>query len=395
MSSTVTLQEVREELAQIPQVMMMPRDPRIDPLVTTITFNNLRIAQEKFPKLMEFIELARQEANAYSSLDTEIPQVDYVEITNDHTRPIASLISNGSGQRDLMIRTDVLLGMNHEMALAMLTHEYKHVHDHANGSLSSLTDQQHQSLEYAADRSAKMPLAITIALLGMMTSEEFAPHYYQIATDPKYPPLRSRIMASLEYAYGNKEFRDSGRVESDGRFYPTKQDFFPVLEDGRKVLNWQAELEPKIRALVDQDMRYIDNFVGAKAEPIQSSDIKAFLNYVMPRIQAFQETHHFDLEAPSNEYLAKQFEEALKAPVLKEAVMAMHEKMPLAFKAYDEAVKQAGHFITPSAQDAIINMARQHIVDGISEGIYPEAKPSQLMPEVVSIPVVNAVELAQ
>lgn len=393
MSGTVTLQEVREELAQIPQVMMMPRDPRIDPLVTTITFNNLRIAQEKFPKLMEFLELARQQANAYSSLDTEIPQVDFVEITNDHTRPIASLISNRSGQRDLMIRTDVLLGMNHEMALAMLTHEYKHVHDHANGVLSSLTDQQHQSLEYAADRSAKTPLAITIALLGLMTSEEFAPHYYQISTDPKFPPLRGRIMASLEYAYGNKEFRDSGHVESDGRFYPTKQDFFPVLEDGRKVLNWQAELEPKIRALVDQDMRYIDNFVGVKAEPIQSSDIKAFLNYVMPRIKTFQETHHFDLEAPSNNYLAWQFETALEVPVRREGVMNMHTKMPLAFKAYDEAVKQANQFVTPSAQDAIINTARQNIVDGISEGKYPDIAQAQSVSEQVNMMAMNVSEL--
>jgi len=73
--------------------------------------------------------------------------------------------------------------------------------------------------------------------------------------------------------------------------------------------------------------------------------------------------------------------------------MNMHEKMPLAFKAYDEAVKQASHFVTPSAQDAIINSARQHIVDGISEGKYPETKQTQNSMEYVSMPMANAIEM--
>ena len=394
MSNTVTLQEVRDELATFPQVMMMPGDPGINPSVTSITFNDVGLDKSSFPKLMGFLEQARQDANAYSSLDTEIPQVDYVEITNEHTRPIASLISDREGKRGLMVRTDVLLGMTNEMALAMLTHEYKHMHDHMPGKFNALTDQQHQSREYAADRSVKMPLAITISLLGLMTSEEFASHYYQIRTDPQYPPLRSRIMASLECAYGNMDFRDSGYVEADGRFYPKRQDFLPVLEDGRKVLNWEAELGPKIRAMVNEDMQYIDNFVGVKADPIQSSDIKAFLNYVMPRIQTFQEMHRFDLEAPSNEYLAKQFELALEIPVRREGVMAMHEKMPLAFKAYDEMVQQANHFVTPFAQDAVINAARQHIVDGISEGKYPDITEVKSTSGQVDMMAVNVSELA-
>lgn len=397
MSNTVTLQEVRDELAIFPQVMKVPGDPGINPSVTTITFNDVGLNQSSFPKLMGFLEQARQDANAYSSMDMEIPQVDYVEITNDHTRPIASLISDSDGKRGLMVRTDVLLVMTHEMALALLTHEYKHVHDHALGKLDLLTGQQRQSREYTADRAVKLPLATTIALLGMMTSEEFAPHYYQISNDPKYPPLRGRIMASLECAYGNMDFRDSGYVEADGRFYPKRQDFFPVLEDGRKVLNWDAELELKIRAMVNEDMQYIDNFVGVKADPIQSNDIKAFLNYVMPRINTFQEMHHFDLEAPSNEYLAQQFKLALEIPVRRDGVMNMHEKMPLAFKAYDEAVNQAGHFVTLFAQDAIINTARQNIVEGISEGKYPETtQASKQIPSVaeyVSIPVANAIEM--
>lgn len=379
MSNEVTLQEVRDELARFPQVMMMPGDPRISDFATTITLYDLHRAQGEFPKLMGFLELARQHANAYSSLDSKIPQVDYVEITNVHSRPIASVISNRSGKRELMIRTDMLLGMPHEMALAMLTHEYKHVHDHARGLLSSLTKEQHHSLEYAADRSVKAPLAISIALLGLMTSEEFSSHYYRISTDSKYPPLRNRIMASLESAYGNMDFRDSGYVEADGRFYPKRQDFLPVLENGRKVLNWDAELQPKIRAMVIEDMQYIDNIVGLKADPIQSNDIKAFLNHVLPRIKSFQQMHHFDLEAPTNEYLARQFELALEIPVRREGVMHMHEKMPAAFKAYDEAVQNANHFVTPFAQDAVINNARQHIVDGIRQGNYPEVKQS---PEV-------------
>lgn len=385
MSNEVTLQQVRDELARFPQVMMMPGDPGISDSATTITFDDLQRAQGEFPKLMDFLELARQDANAYSSLDSEIPQVDYVEITNQHSRPIASVISNRSGKRELMIRTDVLLGMTHEMALAMLTHEYKHVPDHMSGLLSSLTKEQHQSLEYAADRAVKEPLAITIALLGLMTSEEFSSHYYQISTDSKYPPLRNRIMASLECAYGNMAFRDSGYVESDGRFYPKRQDFLPVLEDGRKVLNWDEELQPKISAMVNEDMQFIDNIVGLKADPIQSNDIKDFLNHVLPRIKNFQETRHFDLEAPTNEYLARQFELALQIPVRREGVMHMHEKMPSAFKAYDEAVQNANHFVTPFAQDVIINNTRQHIVDGIREGKYPTLEQSLAVSKPVDI----------
>lgn len=392
MTNEVTLQQVRDELARFPQVMLMPGDPGISDSATTITFDDLQRAKDEFPKFMEFLELARQDANAYSSLDSEIPQVDYVEITNEHSRPIASMISNNGSNRDLMIRTDVLLGMTHEMALAMLTHEYKHVHHHASGLLSSLTMQQRRSNEYAADRAVKEPLAITIALLGLMTSEEFSSHYYQIPTDSNYPPLRNRIMASLELAYGNKYFRDSGHNEADGNFYPKRQDFLPVMEDGRKVLNWDAELQPKIRALVNEDMQFIDNIVGLKADPIQSNDIKAFLNHVLPRIKNFQETHHFDLEAPTNEYLARQFELALQIPVRREGVTNMHEKMPLAFKAYDEAVQNANHFVTPFAQDVIINNARQHIVDGIREGNYPQVKQSQ---EVKQLPDVSRLFVVQ
>lgn len=318
MSNQVTLQEVRDELARFPQVMLMPGDPGISDSATTITFDDLQTAKDEFPKLVEFLELARQDANAYSSLDSEIPQVDYVEITNEHSQPIASMISNNGSNSELLIRTDVVLGMTHEMALAMLTHEYKHVPEHASGLFSSLTMQQRRSTEYAADRAVKEPLAITIALLGLMTSEEFSSHYYQIRTDPNYPPLRNRIMASLECAYGNKYFRDSGYVEADGNFYPKRQDFLPVLEDGRKVLNWDAELQPKIHAMVNEDMQFIDNIVGVKADPIRSNDIKAFLNHVLPRIKNFQETHHFDLEAPTNEYLARQFELALQIPVRRE-----------------------------------------------------------------------------
>lgn len=194
-------------------------------------------------------------------------------------------------------------------------------------------------------------------------------------------------------------FRDSGHVEADGRFYPKRQDFLPVLEDGRKVLNWDAELQPKISAMVNEDMQFIDNIVGVKADPIQSNDIKAFLNHVLPRIKTFQETHHFDLEAPTNEYLARQFELALQIPVRREGVMHMHEKMPLAFKAYDEAVQNANHFVTPFAQDAIINNARQHIVDGIREGNYPDITQAQSVPKPFvtqeSTQENNAVEIFQ
>jgi len=80
-------------------------------------------------------------------------------------------------------------------------------------------------------------------------------------------------------------------------------------------------------------------------------------------------------------------------PVRREGVMHMHEKMPLAFKAYDAAVKLANQFVTPSAQDAIINSARQHIVDGISEGKYPETKQMETAVEYVSMPMANAVAM--
>jgi len=191
------------------------------------------------------------------------------------------------------------------------------------------------------------------------------------------------------------DFRDSGYVEADGYFYPKRQDFLPVLEDGRKVLNWDAELQPKISALVNEDMQYIDDIVGVKADPIQSNDIKAFLNFVQPRIKNFQETHHFDLETPTNEYLARQFELALEIPVRREGVMHMHEKMPSAFKAYDEAVQQANHFVTPFAQDAIINNTRQHIVDGIREGNYPEVKQLQAISEPRFIQESSVAEIVQ
>ncbi|HEY9268033.1 MAG TPA: hypothetical protein VIO39_01120 [Methylotenera sp.] len=387
MSSTVTLQEVREELAKFPQVMLMPGDQRINPSINTLTIEIDDKTKEDLPKLSGFLERARLAANNYSSLDMQIPEVDIVIITNDSDYVFTGFVVDNKGKRNLIIRTDILLVLNEEMVLAMLTHEYKH-HHHINSDMERL------SIELNGDRAAENSLALCATLLTLMTSEEFSGHYYA-NNDNQHPPLRDRIRAALRESYGDGAFRDSGAYSADWQFQPKRQDFIPVLEDGKKILNWDSELAPVIQQLLDEDMHYLDTLVGTGGHPIKAQAVSQFINYEKPRIEAFYEKHILNAELPSNNYLAQQFEKALQVPALREAVMSMHEKMPLAFKAYDEAVKQAGHFITPSAQDAIINTARQNIVEGISEGIYPEAKPSQLMPEVVSIPVVNAVELAQ
>ena len=79
--------------------------------------------------------------------------------------------------------------------------------------------------------------------------------------------------------------------------------------------------------------------------------------------------------------------------------MNMHEKMSSAFRAYDDAVQNANHFVTRFAQDAVINAARQHIVDGIREGSYPEIKQSQAVSNIFVIEESNqensAMEISQ
>jgi len=390
MSNTITLQEVRDELGQFPQVMMMPGDPRINPLVNTLVIEIDDKTKEDLPKLSGFLERARQAANDYSSLDTHIPEVDVVVVTNDSDYVVTGFVAGNNGKRNLIIRTDLLLVLNEDMALAMLTHEYK-LHHHINSRLR-MTDVQRQSLELNGDRAAENSLALCASLLTMMTSERYSGHYYT-NSDPESPPKRDRIRAALEKSYGNGIFRDSGEFSSDWRFQPKRQDFMPVLEDGKKILNWDSELAPAIQQLVDEDMQYIDSFVGADGNPIRAELVSQFIKYVIPRVEAFYEKHTVNAELPSNSYLAQQFEKAIEVPVRREGVMHMHEKMPLAFKAYDAAVKLANQFVTPSAQDAIINSARQHIVDGISEGKYPETKQMETAVEYVSMPMANAVAM--
>jgi len=392
MGSTVTLQEVRDELGQFPQVMMMPGDPRINPSTNTLVIEIDDKTKEVLPKLSGFLERARQAANDYSSLDTHIPEVDFVVVTNDPDQLVTGFVAGSDGKRNLIIRTDLLLLLNEDMVLSLLTHEYKH-HHHINSRLR-MTDIQRQSLEFDGDRAAENSLALCASLLTMMTSEKYSGQYHA-NSDNQSPPLRDRIRAALEQSYGNGIFRDSGEFSPDSRFQPKRQDFMPVLEDGKKILNWDSELAPEIQQLVDEDMQYIDGFVGTEGKPIKAEAVSQFVNYVIPRIEAFYEKHTVNAELPGNSYLAQQFEKAIEVPVRREGVMNMHEKMPLAFKAYDEAVKQASHFVTPSAQDAIINCARQHIVDGISEGKYPETKQTQAISEPLVIQVSHVAEITQ
>lgn len=393
MSSAIKLQEVRDELARFPQVMMMPGDLRSDPSQSTLTIIIDEESKLDLPKLTGFMAQARQAANAYSSLDANIPEVDSVKITNDPKIPISGFMVDSGGKRSLVLRTDLLLAMTHDMAMALVTHEYKHSHHHASGRLASMNDAQRQLIELEADRAAEFPVALSAAMLGMMTADEFSRQYWVNDADNQHSPFRYRIISLLEDAYGYKVFRDSGKFEEDWHFHPKRQDFLPVLEDGQRLLNWDAEFAPEIQKLVQEDITYLDSLIGKDGQPIDTEVISQFINHVAPRIQKFYDSHELDAESPSNNYLAKHFEKALEVPALREAVMNMHEKMPLAFKAYDEAVKQASQFVTPSAQDAVINTARQHIVDGISEGKYPETKQVQAAVEYVSMPMANAVEM--
>ncbi len=109
MSSTVTLQEVREELAKFPQVMLMPGDQRINPLINTLTIEIDDKTKENLPKLSGFLERARLAANNYSSLDMQIPEVDIVIITNDSDYVFTGFVVDNKGKRNLIIRTDILL----------------------------------------------------------------------------------------------------------------------------------------------------------------------------------------------------------------------------------------------------------------------------------------------
>lgn len=394
MSNTVTLQEVRDELATFHQVMMTSGDQLTNPSVNTLVIEVDDKAKHDLPKLSGFLERARKAANDYSSLDTHIPEVDVIVVTNDSDQDMAGFAAGSNGKRNLIIRTDLLFVLNEGMALSMLTHEYKH-HHHINSQLR-MTDIQRRSIELNGDRAAENSLDLCAALLALMTSEEYSGHYYT-NSDPEHPPLRGRIRAALEESYGDGVFRDSGAYSADWQFQPKRQDFMPVLEDGKKIVNWDSEIYPAIQRQLDKDMHYLDGLVGTEGKPIKPQVVNQFINYVRPRIEAFYENNTLNAELPTNGYLAKQFEQALKVPALREAVMSMHEKMPLAFKAYDEAVNQAGHFVTPFAQDAIINTSRQYIIDGISEGKYPETtqaqKQMQSVTEYVSIPVANVIEM--
>ena len=394
MSNTVSLEEVRTELSAYPQVMVMPFDPKRDPAHADLTVDLNGDGRQKFPKLTDFVEQARQAVNASSSLDTKIPPADVIYITNDPDfSGFATLMLRDDGKRYLIMRTDLLLAFGNDSALALLTHEYKHSHHHDSGKLGSMSDVERQSTELEADRAAEQPVGMAASLLVLMTSTQFVNNYYPNKHDKQHPPFQDRIRALLEEAYGNEIFRDSGKFEQDWRFHPKRQDFMPVRENGQKVLNWDSEFAPAIQKLVESDIRYLDRLVGKPAHTLEPEVIQQFIDHVIPRIENFHNKHTFNVALPGNDYLAKQFEKALEVPALREAVMSMHEKMPLAFQAYDQAVQQSKHFTTLEAQDLIINTARQHIVDGISEGKYPETKQIETAVEYVSMPMANAVEM--
>lgn len=369
-----TVKDVNAELsAKFPTVMLLPVSTEVNPNAGYLAFELTPENKQALPHLINFIEQAREAANQSSSTDSNILEPDLVIIANTRDfNSIAAYSSDENNRRVLTIRTDLILALPSDAALAVLTHEFKHAHHHESGHLISNNQAQQRLLELEADRAASKPVSMAAGLLAMMTSPEFTGNYYSSNVDKVHPSMRDRIRALLEEAYGNEIFKYSGVFDEHLHFQPRRQDFLAVLENGQKVANWDTDLVSAINQQVDEDMRHLDRLVGDDNQPISANTFHDFLNYINPRIEPFKLQHIPQFIPASNTYLANQFEAAIKIPALREQVMSMHESMPLAFQAYDQAVAEASMFASKDAQDLIINNVLQQLSNGIKHGEFPQ-----------------------
>lgn len=369
----VTLDEVRQELSNWPLVM---REQQMGSEVVELEIKNTEADRAKYPRLFAFLEMARADANAASSLDAQIPFPEVIVISANETQGAAfSAITFDDGKKGRLLSINPLMinRLSDDMLVSTLAHEFAHYHHHPKILAGENRIEQRRLYELEADRYAANPLSKACSILTTSPAR----HYFSVPADSTHPPVRLRVRALLEEAYGNEVFRMSGAFDDDYRFQPLRVNALPVLENGIKVKNWDTQIAPAIRASVDADMVVLDQLVAAEQnqdEGMGDRSMQAFIDYLLPRINDFLKKNILSLEAPSAEYIAQQFQNALADSTLRERVTEMHQAMQWAFKAYDETVTYCNQtFVSADMQNAVIEAVKQRLVEGILHQVYPSS----------------------
>lgn len=113
----VTLDEVRQELSNWPLVM---REQQMGSEVVELEIKNTEADRAKYPRLFAFLEMARADANAASSLDAQIPFPEVIVISANETQGAAfSAITFDDGKKGRLLTDSTLRERVTEMHQAM------------------------------------------------------------------------------------------------------------------------------------------------------------------------------------------------------------------------------------------------------------------------------------
>lgn len=330
--------------------------------------------KELFPELIGLFNSALQDANDASSLDKSINAEMFasIQITNNPKDPenIGGIslhqLGGVTGEKyTIKVFSGFVRDYDPSMLRAMLAHEIWHIH-HIKRINAGATDEARQIFELEADRATPFRLAKIAELLATTSTKE---GYRYLSTPPDHPTTRDRVKALLEAEYGNKIFKFSGEFGANHRFYPAREkNGVPVMENGLKVVNWDASLEPEIRKLVHQDMDYLD---AMETDGFSAEEVINFLDHVGPRIAEFEVRRKIDVVQPSNEFIADQFKASLKDPTKVEVVSTMHPALPNTYKTLDAARAYVAN-LPQGQQVPYMNCIENNIIEAIRTGRFAE-----------------------
>ena len=317
-----------------------------------------------FPNLSRLIDIARDTANKASLKDANIPEPDFIQITNN-AGDVARYIRLEDAAKTyrinvLRISADSILKSTGSVLAANITHEFGHVNQNLD---SKNSDEFKRINELAADRTLDQPiqLSMTFLMLSNLSNIYNAPH-----EKSDHPNVRSRIEALLEKAYGDSVFNFSGEFGADHHFHPARQDNVPVTEEGYKITNWDKEISPNIKKWVAEDMKYLDAQVSAGMTVEKLVD---FTDREVSRVAEFKAEFKPEGELASPEYIASHFLESLKDSNKVEQVKTMHPSMSNVYDALDISRQYATlHLSNQEKRSKFVNCVADNLAQGIRDG---------------------------
>lgn len=360
------------------------------------------------PERAKVISDSVQSGNGFSDLDKKISGIDYIEI------------AKGPLNTGTFMNTDITLAGNVESTLLLSTEGYKHIADsgvrasvehevgHAiirntNSDEQQFSDKASEKAasrkeELTADRYADASGTLDSFLSSTQTNRGVM--YDFDGESHSHPNDRVRVGEVLAKMYGNDVFKNAGTFDDSGKFQPKRdQNGTPVSEDGQRITNWDADIEPAIRKQVADDMEKLDGMVdatGMKEQGITDADKAEFKQHVSDSVKEFRqkEEHQPQYEKTGSSNKKYDVENTSQAPT---AVEDRYQKLANSFRDDDhrnleiiqknidkepemgsayaalhlasEQIKDSG--LHPEAQQASIAMVKESLASKIEKNEYP------------------------